>query len=351
MIADLAVVGSGIIGSFVAHEARRLRPDWEILVLDRGAVAGGTTTWSAGVSFPIVPTPEHRELHRVSAERFAQLSRTRNGAFLRTVPMVYVLRQDRIAAFQRRVAVPLRPLEPADRERIHAFLPDLVVGEDERFVTHDGEGFAVWARPLADSLLVDLIADGHLRVETGQHVGRVAREEDGYRLEAEDAIWRSRRVVLATGPWQPPVTRLLPGGDAPARVKRVAALHARLPVRVGDPLVYFVDDDLFVLPLAAGSALVSFRSEVWDAVPDALDGRLDDGDLRDGTAALAARSLGAAASVAGGRAFCDLYTPDRLPLVCTDAALPGLATVLGGSGSGVRLAPGLAVRAVRAVMG
>ncbi|MFI9318412.1 NAD(P)/FAD-dependent oxidoreductase [Kitasatospora aureofaciens] len=347
---DLAVVGSGIIGSFVAHEARRLRPDWEILVLDKGAVAGGATTWSAGASFPIAPTSDHRELHRVSAERFAGLAGTRNEAFLRTVPMVYVLRQDRIAAFQDRVVAPLRALEPSGQDRIREYLPDLVIGADERFLTHDGEGFAVWARPLADSLLVDLIADGHLRVETGQHIGRVVREDGDYLLEAEDVTWRSRRVVLATGPWQPP-TDLLPGVDAPARVKRVAALHADLPVRVGDPLVYFVDDDLFLLPLAAGSALVSFRSEVWDAVPDTLDGRLDDGDLRDGRAALAARSHVAAASVTGGRAFCDLYTPDRLPLVHADPALPGLAAVMGGSGSGVRLAPALAARAVRAVMG
>jgi D-arginine dehydrogenase len=348
MIADLAIVGSGIMGSFVAYEAGCLRPDWDIVVLDKGAVAGGTTTWSAGVSFPITPTQEHRELARLSAERFAGLSQGCGGAFIRPVPMVYVLGRDRIASFQEQVQVPLRPLSGVGQARIREMLPDVVVGPDEEFVTHDGDGFAVRARPLADYLLADLITRGCLRVETGQHVSEVSQDRDGYRLTTGTVEWQARRVVFATGPWPLPSGLVLPS-EPRARVKQVTALQVRLPVRVRDPLVYFIDDDLFVLPMAAGSALVSFRSDVWDTTPDAMDGRLDEPDRRHGSAVLASRSAIAASAVTGGRAFCDLYTPQRLPQVRTAPGLPGLAVVLGGSGSGVRLAPGLAAQAVRAL--
>jgi glycine/D-amino acid oxidase-like deaminating enzyme len=42
-------------------------------------------------------------------------------------------------------------------------------------------------------------------------------------------------------------------------------------------------------------------------------------------------------------------TADRLPLVRTSPDLPGLAVATAGSGSGVRLAPGLSAQAVRAI--
>ncbi|MFD5146106.1 NAD(P)/FAD-dependent oxidoreductase [Streptomyces sp. NPDC058401] len=353
MSADLVVVGAGIIGAFVAHEASLRHPDWDILVLERGAVGGGTTAWSAGASFPIVPTTAHRELVRQSKERFATLEDTAAGAFQRPVPMIYLTHRDRIASFQARLAVPLRGLDKAERERLDELFPDLRVGADERFVTHDGDGSVVQARPMAEAVLTAAMARGSVRVQTCQRVGAVSRLADGYQVTTDHAEWHARKAVLAVGPWDLPTVDAAPewgllGGEG-ARRKRVAALHSTLPVRRGDPLVYFLDDDLFVLPLADGAALVSFRSETWDLSPGQVDGSADEDDLRDGTAALAARSAVAAASVVGGRAFCDLYTHDRLPLVRVSPAAPGLAAVVGGSGSGVRLSPGLAAQALDAI--
>jgi glycine/D-amino acid oxidase-like deaminating enzyme len=144
--------------------------------------------------------------------------------------------------------------------------------------------------------------------------------------------------------------RPVPLAEPPtARRKRVAALHVPVPVGPDDPLVYFVDDDLFLLPLAHGSALASFYRDEWDTDPDSVDGRPSEGDLRAGAEVLRRRSRAAAEAVTGGRAFCDLYTEQRLPVVTRDPALPGLAAIRGGSGSGVRLAPALAEEALHAV--
>jgi glycine/D-amino acid oxidase-like deaminating enzyme len=345
-VADLAVVGGGVIGAFVAQEARRLRPDWRVLLLERSAIGAGATGWSAGVRFPLAATEGHRALVRGSAAGYARLRNTVADAFVRPVPMVYVVRRDGLAALRSRfVGVVPRPVTDGERKRILEILPDLDLAPDDELLTHDGHGFAVRARVLAEALL-GAPADG-IEVQLGQQVDAVEPDGSGYRLWAARGDWAARRVVLACGPWTPPATLpVVPG----ARRKRIAALYARLPVHPGDPLVYFVDDDVFVLPLGTGSALVSFYRDEWDTDPDSCDGRASGDDLCAGIAALGRRSTRAAAAVTGGRAFCDLYTDNRLPVVLHDPAVPGIGAVRGCSGSGVRLAPGLATEAVRAVL-
>ncbi|MFJ5726873.1 NAD(P)/FAD-dependent oxidoreductase [Streptomyces paradoxus] len=353
MSADLAVVGGGIIGSFVAHRAARLRPDWRTVVLERDVPARGATAWSAGADFPLAATPQHHALVTESRRLYDELRDTPAGLFVRPVRMVYVVAGDRLQDFRRRSVADLVPADQDDLDRMHRMLPGLRWGAGDHAVTHRGHGTAVVARGLTEALLADCVRDGHTAVQIGQRVERVERAADGYRLTAGGHEWEARHVVVAVGPWDLPQP-LPPGLRAAvpeARRKRVAALHAQLPVRIDDPLVYFVDDDLFVLPLGEGQALVSFRRDSWDGDPETLDGRADAADLHEGTAALAARSSRAADAVVGGRAFHDLYTPGRLPLVHTAPGMPGLAAVVGGSGSGVRLAPALAARALDSVLG
>jgi glycine/D-amino acid oxidase-like deaminating enzyme len=82
-----------------------------------------------------------------------------------------------------------------------------------------------------------------------------------------------------------------------------------------------------------------------------MDGRANEEDLRCGTDAVRRRSPAAADAVTGGRAFCDGYAPNRLPVVTPHPDHPGLVSIRGGSGSGVRLAPALAAEALRAAGG
>src|SRR5438552_10498456 len=79
VIANLAVVGGGVIGSFAVYEALRCHPEWQVLLLERSAIGAGATTWSAGVSFPLAATPRHRELVRASAIGYAALRDTPAG--------------------------------------------------------------------------------------------------------------------------------------------------------------------------------------------------------------------------------------------------------------------------------
>jgi D-arginine dehydrogenase len=329
---DLAVVGGGIIGCFAAHLGAR---DGRVALFDRGELGAGATRWSAGVSFPLAATDAHRELVRVSAEHYGPLL---GSPFVRPVSMVHVVSDP--AAFATRVVGALRPVTGAERDRVHRMLPDVRIGPDEHLLTHDGHGFAVDAAGLARQLADDEAVTAH----TGHEVTAVHPDGAGHRLVAGGTEWSARRVVVATGPW--PVPRSLPD-PRPVRTKRVASLLADLPTGQDDPLVHFVDDDLFFLPRPGGPTVVSFYREMWDVDPDALTGLPDADDLRAGTEAIRRRSPAAADAVTGGRVFCDGYAPDRLPLVTRLAE--GVVSVRGGSGSGVRLAPALAAAALRAI--
>lgn len=330
---DLAVVGGGIIGCFAAHRAAR---DQRVVLLERTEIGAGATAWSAGVSFPLAATPRHRVLVRDSAVDYEVLRGTAAARFLRPVPMVYVVRDDRFR--DRVVDTGLRVITAEERRRVERMLPGLRINPGERMLTHDGHGFAVDARGLSSQLVsVDVT------VHTGHEITGVHPDGDGYLVCAEGAEWFARRVVVATGPWAGPSLR---PAEPAVRTKWVAALHANLDTDPGDPLVYVVDDDLFFLPGPGGETLVSFYRDVWDVDPDAATGRPDPEDLRLGTEAVRRRCPAAAEAVTGGRAFCDSYAPERLPLVT--AHRPGLVSVRGGSGSGVRLAPALAAAALRA---
>jgi D-arginine dehydrogenase len=339
---DLAVVGGGIIGCFVAYEAARTHPGRRVVLLERSTIGAGATAWSAGVSFPLAATAPHRRLVRESATTFARLRDTAAGEFLWPLRMIYVVGRAGRAGFPGRVVdTELRAVTEDERGQVERMLPGVRLGADDELLTHDGHGFAVDARGLAEWLVSE-----HVTVHLGQQVTGIRPEVGGYRLVGGDAEWSAGQVVVATGAWPTLVPASVSWPDGPpVRTKRVAALHADLPTEPGDPLVYFVDDDLFFLPSTTGPTLVSFYRDVWDVDPASMDGRANEEDLRCGTDAVRRRSPAAAEAVAGGRAFCDGYAPDRLPVVT--AHHPGLVSIRGGSGSGVRLAPALAAEALR----
>jgi len=347
---DLVVVGAGIVGAAVAEQARRRAADATVLLLDQGQAGSGSTRYSAALCPPVGATPGHRELVE-HAERWYDDLYARDGTgsaapTRRRLETYWVVRADEVDALGAEfVTAPPTPASAVDLARLRDAYPDLVVRPDEVVLRCD----RTWAADPGATVraLTRRLAEGSssacwegVRVDDVQPDGDryVVLTHTGQRLTA-------RHVVLATGPWladDPGAAR----AGWPLRVKKVAALHLAHRPPPTDPVVMFCAEDAFLLPLPEhGLTLFSFHCSTWDVRPS--PGLLvDRAELAAARAVLAARSPRLAEVVAGGRAFCDGYLPQRLPATAVDPARPGVVLVGGCSGSGFRLAPALAERAV-----
>lgn len=347
--ADLLVVGGGIVGVMTAVRARTSHPEWTIRVVERDRIGHGATGFSAGLSFPLARSPWQERLVRASHAEYARLRREFPGLPIRDIAVLWVVHRDQVGELAARVIG--GAVTEAGEDRLAALrtaYPDLLIGPDEVVMTTSEPCFYGYPGDVAELLARWLRSTDPATVWEGIGVRRIGPgAEATWRAElTDDRVIEAHRMVLAVGPW--PAGELVPettAADRP-RVKKVAALHIGQRPTPDAPCVVLWQDDAFLLPLAErGHYLFSYRNTVWDVDPETPD-RLTTADVEAALAVLAPRSKRLAAGYVGGRAFCDAYTADLVPVLREQG---GFAEAGGCSGSGFRLAPGLAAAALDAV--
>lgn len=335
---DVVVVGGGIVGANVAWWARKQWPSASVGLVEAGSIGGGATAFSAGLSFPLARTVAQADLVRVSHDGYKALRAGGLEQHFRPIRLLCVLRAARVEAFRRTVCDgALEAATTTDLEWLGRRHSDLKLASDE-IVCVLSPVFRVDASRLTRALVRDSSVEVcRTRVEW------VEPRPSGWRLRASSTTIDTRLLAMCTGPWSEPSEP----SHADVRTKRVVALHAADQPVEEDRAVYFVEDDLFWLPEPQlGYSLVSFYRNVWDERPEAMDGTPTAADIDAGRQVIARRSVAMAERCHGGRAFCDAYTPERLPVVRSVHSSGGAVTATGGSGSGVRLAPGMGRAAV-----
>lgn len=338
MDADVVVVGAGVIGCLVTAEVDARVPDTRVVVVDRGAVGGGASRFSAGLHFPRGASERVRAMTAFS-HRYYDALRRRDPA----VPM-HPLQMTVVGGPGSEQAVHEHYLPEAKLSRVEAVAGGLV-GMPAGSLAWDGDG-CHYADVGAVSQRLAACLRTRTRFLEGTAVTAVEPTGSGVvvRLGTGDTLVAGR-VVLAPGPWvaDPGWRDLLDPLDI--RVKKVVALHVERPPTPADQVVVFHDEDAFLLPLVhRGHWLLSYTSPDWDVSPDALAGGLSASDLARGREILDRYAPGLARVAVSGRVFCDAYSPDRTPLVRTVA--DGVLFAGAANGSGYRLAPAIAAEAV-----
>lgn len=347
--ADLLVIGGGVLGMVTAAFARLDHPDWTIRLVERGRVGQGATGASAGLSFPIARTPWQRAVVEDSARGWNRLAEHFPHLPVHDVDVVWVLDADQVPELTGRlVGGPPVPVRAELAAAMHEALPDFRMAPGEVAVTTAQRCFYSYPGRLVEQLAAWLRATDPHSVQEGVPVcGVGGSAEDGWEVTLGDGrTMRARRVVSAVGPWAGSLR--LPHGPTTARVrvKKVAALHLAHSPPPKSPCVVLWRDDAFVLPLPErGHSLFSYTSTTWDVDPS-QQLELTAEDIGAALAVLGPRSARLADAYAGGRVFCDGYTEERVARLQTR---PGFAEIGGCSGSGVRMAPGLATAALAAV--
>ncbi|MCX4766278.1 FAD-binding oxidoreductase [Streptomyces sp. NBC_01275] len=356
---DVVVVGAGMVGAACALYAARAGLD--VVLVDRGPVAGGTT--GAGEGNLLVsdkePGPE-LQLALLSARLWRELAQElgptvefepKGGLVVASTAEGLTALTD-LAAGQRAAGVETVPVGP-DR------LPDL-----EPYLAPGLTGGVLYPQ---DAQVMPTLAAAHLvrasgaRLETGRTVTRVLRDADGavrgVRTDRGDLL--APAVVNAAGTWGDQVAALAGVG--------LPVLPRRGFVLVTEPLPRRVRHKVYAADYVADVASDSAALQTSPVVEGTAAGPVLIGASRERVGFDRSFSLPVVRALAAGatRLFPFLehvramrtylgfrpYLPDHLPAVGPDPRVPGLFHACGHEGAGIGLATGTGQLIAQALTG
>lgn len=344
---DLLVVGGGIVGTWAAYQAVRAHPAWRVLVVERSLIGDGTTRFSLGFGLRLGRTARQRRMAAVTEGAYRHLSAEAGGPALNPVAIRFIVSREGQSALECSLGgTGASPLEGDERAEVAERLPGLRVAGDE--VVIGAEGWYSDPAGAAGALARQVDAHPAAAVWEGATVEDIAADADGVDAELADGRRvRARRAIVAAGP------RLNDGPLAGAartrglRVKKIVALHLDRCPQPSDPVVFYPEDDAFLLPRPDRREwLLSYTSQVWDCSSDPTGHVLTARDRAEGVELLRRRWPELAESCIGGRASCDSYSPDWTPVVEVVEGAERVVLAGGCSGSGWRLAPAIGAQVV-----
>ncbi|GAA1425520.1 FAD-dependent oxidoreductase [Streptomyces thermospinosisporus] len=356
---DVVVVGAGMTGAACALYAARAGLD--VIVVDRGQVAGGTTGAGEGNLLVSDKTPgPELDLALLSLRLWGELAEElgkeieydpKGGLVVAEMPEA-LDSLERLAAGQRAAGVRAEPVT-ADR------LTDLE--------PHLAPGLAGGVHYPQDAQVMPALAAAHLlrtsgaRLLTGHEVTRVLRARDGtvYGVRTDRGELHAPAVVNAAGTW---------GGELAARAGvTLPVLPRRGFVLVTEPLPPRIRHKVYAAGYVADVASDSAALQTSPVVEGTAAGPVLIGASRervgfDRTLSLpAVRALAAGATrlfpfltaVRAIRTYAGFrpYLPDHLPAIGPDPRAPGLLHACGHEGAGIGLATGTGHLIARALTG
>lgn len=339
---DLAVVGGGIVGAMVSHYAKRLKPRPSQVVFDRFKFGAGATSLSGGLMPLVGQSPSALSLAARSRALYADLFTLGDEAPVRCQPTYWVVPKER----QQQLYAALGRERDGQVDTNSSGTPhSLVVPAGYTTVRDD----SVWAADaeVAARLLLAQAAPGDQQIE-GVSVDSIEGQADAFRVHRRDGlVTTARRVILAPGPWILKGPTAQWAREAGVRVKRTVCLHLRERTTGEFPALVFFAERAFLLPQPKlGRSLFSYTAEEWDVEPIHGDLGMSQKDRAVALGILDRFLPSRVADYIGGQVFCDAYTPEQSPRVGLLGDQAGCVVVGACSGSGVRLAPGLAQQAL-----
>ncbi|MFF4756129.1 NAD(P)/FAD-dependent oxidoreductase [Streptomyces sp. NPDC002514] len=363
--ADLIVIGAGVVGAACAYYAAR--SGLSVTVIDRGAVAGGTTGASEGnlLVSDKEPGPE-LELALLSVRLWRELSG------LLPPPIEYEAKGGLVVAPDEASMAALRDF--AARQERAGVQVERVAGDRLRDLEpHLAPDLAGGFRYPQDAQVQPARAAAHLlRAAGGQGSGgvrlRLGEEVTGVLTGANEEVRgvrtargdvRAPYVVNAAGSWGGALARLA-GVGLPVLPRRGFVLVTEPLPRVVRRKVYAAD---YVADVASGSAGLQ-TSAVVEGTPSGpvligasrervgFDRTLSVEALRR-LAAQATRLFPVLAGVRAMRTYAGFrpYLPDHLPAIGPDPRVPGLLHACGHEGAGIGLAPATGLIIARVLSG
>ncbi len=345
---DLAIVGAGIIGATTAYLAHARRPEWRIVLLDRSLAGDGATHYSAALDLPFGRNPRQQAMVKRSVSFYRDLKTWYPELPLQEISFVLIAHANDISSrAEAFVDAGLRLASAQEWHLVRLQYPDLILPQDYLAMRGSNARHSSPAH-LASALIDKSCNDGNLECWEGVEVQHVEDIPCSHKLILGDGRRvTAKHVAIATGPW----LTSGPGGSfsqaAGIRIKKVAALHVDWCPPPGAPVLYFAAEEAFLLPLPEQrKLLLSFTAQEWDCPAEISSLKIDPEDRSLALSILDRYCPSLVEHCSGGRVFCDAYSQDRTPFVARIPTSHSLVIAGACSGSGVRLAPAIAMEAL-----
>lgn len=355
MASDVIIVGAGIIGAACARSLAAA--GWEVIVVDRGTTAGGTSSACEGNLLVSDKGPGHElllaqyastlwkaasaDLTEQLGPRFPSIEYDPKGGLVVATTDAGARALFDFASGQRAAGVDARALDPG---QAHELEPDLAPGITA--AVHYPEDAQVQPSVATEALMASARRFGARLLENTPVTGPVLDSAGalvGVKTPAGEL--RASRVLIAAGPWSGQVAALL-GVHLPVRPRRGELLvTSRMPHRIFHK-VYDADyvgavgsDDSalqtssVIESTAGGTVLIgSSRQQVGFDVSLRVDALSE-------IAAKAIRLFPFLSGVAVIRSYGGFrpFMPDHLPVIGEDPRMPGLWHAAGHEGAGIGL--------------
>jgi D-arginine dehydrogenase len=344
---DIVVIGAGIAGASIAYELAAQR---RVLLLERESQPGYHTTGrSAAMYAPAYGNPLVRALTRASQAFYdAPPAGFTDVPLLIARGMLFIGTAERAEEARQMLAEPqlariLKPLSPqAVIERIPILRREACV-----HALLDETSKDIDANALHSGYLRAFKARGG-EIVTHAEVRALARDADGWRIEAGARELRAPVVVNAGGAWVDEIARLAGLAPLGMRPLRRTALIVDAPPGAGIarwPTVIEIAESFYFKP-DAGRLLICPADETpsppCDAQPEEIDVAIAVDRFQSATTVSVQRVI---RKWAGLRTF----APDRSPVVGFDPRAEGFFWMAGQGGYGLQMGPALA-RAAAAIL-
>jgi glycine/D-amino acid oxidase-like deaminating enzyme len=345
---DLAIVGAGIVGTCVAYQATQAHPAWRVLLIDRSLIGSGATRYSLGFDFPFGRTPAQRRFSRESSQLYSALREAIPHLPFRKLPVFCIVSHTQQAVLSEKfTGAKPKAIEGSERRNLDDAFPGLRLGDDQ-LILGGISGAYSFPSQIAQELARRFAAGEQTECWEGVEVDNTqqrGREVHLHTADGREVV--ARGVILATGPW----ALTGPGKElvrsAGIRIKKVVALHVERCPTPQDPVLFFLDEDAYLMPVVEHRQWwFSITCMVWDCEPEASRLKISEADRQLGLAILDRYCPSFVNDCTNGRLFCDAYGPDWTPVVAADTSAPNIVFAGAGSGSGYRLAPAIAHHAL-----
>jgi glycine oxidase len=337
-VADVIVIGGGIIGCAVTRELARRGA--RVKLFEARAVAAGATQASAGILAPYIEGHAHGALFDLTLRSLAMYD-----DFVRTVAedSGTVIDYRRCGSLEvpadESAADLLRATADTSADAGLEWLPTEHARRLEPALapTIPGALLSPMHGYVAVSALTEALAWAALRhgaeIEAARHIRHIEPRDDRVTVTADDGgTWTAGTVVVAAGSW---TSQLAPPDLAAASVRPVRGQLIRL-TWTGKPLSHVIwGGDCYVVPWQDGTLLVGATVEEvgFDERTTAAGVR----DLLDAVCDLIPEAW--RATFVEARAGLRPATNDGLPVVGRSSHAPGVVYATGHYRNGVLLAP------------